>query len=1240
MTKNIWLFSGILLFPVSLLAANIVLLPSGKQSYFDDALKAGFEEKYRVFSGDHVQQVLSTVSSKTPADAPDWEKRVYHALMQQLQVKKLFRPYYESHPNTEKPQRFALVLQKYVLKNNVLDHKTERFSCQDSQADGYCRNDVFSQKISHLYSELIPQHQLAKSKKSLQLHKANSQLAVQKMQADHQIQIESEKQQLKHQIDREEQRLQHQKERNRLILKEKDLNQKQQQAELEIEVKQDIVDFFKAYKNTLGGILLLIFLPWLFTLLTHPWKSISRLWHCWMNKKQHLELRLHSNHPIISNRDTLYLLNGTEKLAIVPDIPKTLFGLWSSGVSKQFVSESPLLPNTAYEVCVESPHYQPYQQSHLLLRNTSLCEINLIPRRLLTLNWQQETAEDPRQMNPITSPLLLQTRQSSTHDWQNMDIVIDENRHIRLNNDNEYRIILNPEQEESWEIIEIQNPHILSANDDIESTVHCRYLPTMRFRLRTSQGEDLQQPLPLQIKEKGASEWLDLPQDNKLFYVCTHMCPNTEYTLSAPINQQTDLAKNCQKLPNFAIQETFVCGWIDIEKICALKPYSIFKPWLSTVPENGGELIDSKLIERFQNKLPEDYNMLNPDQYRMVFSNSANVCVNAAAGSGKSTTLVLRLLVLNKLLEIPLETMAIFSFTNASVNDFVKKMVQKFKKWGDTEITNEDARKVITTFHKRAYERFKQQTGSHSKIFIEETNDGSTGSKRENDLLFNTHVELFESNPNYRHQIMKMTPSKLDSGIEKTYTDYVVKDMCRQQTALIEAITAAFDLQDTDRSEDTQCPIIIDEKTYHFTAHYKKSIADKDVFIFFLPEDIQQARDTSLLEEFSRKHQRKWGIASASRRNLLFSYPPKRVVVRVFSQLKHLTDFLTICNDPHLIHKNLESDSPLFNIKVAGDITKNGKAVWQLLYDNCEFARQLGVNLNDLPEKADLALQNKEMDESDHAVAHALPIYYAKVKQKLTDDNKINYPEIFDTLSHSEEPVQRLQHILIDEFQDISPETVAWIQNALYQNYKNERQISLMCVGDDWQSIYGWRGACTSFITNFKQYFPAHPEASESQCINMGTNYRSVKGILDDGYVEIQKIPESARTEKMVTAHQGVSELYKIYANTWEEAWKKLNTKEETFILARTHQNLPNPDEINGLPIKKMTYHASKGLEAENCIMITNDKTSPAYPLRQLIYKVANLGNYNLMCAHEKNRLDYVAITRAKKRIVYVKDSP
>ncbi|WFB37434.1 ATP-dependent helicase [Kiritimatiellota bacterium B12222] len=78
----------------------------------------------------------------------------------------------------------------------------------------------------------------------------------------------------------------------------------------------------------------------------------------------------------------------------------------------------------------------------------------------------------------------------------------------------------------------------------------------------------------------------------------------------------------------------------------------------------------------------------------------------------------------------------------------------------------------------------------------------------------------------------------------------------------------------------------------------------------------------------------------------------------------------------------------------------------------------------------------------------------------------------------------KFRYVMVDEYQDTNP-----VQSR-FVDLLSGGSGNLLVVGDDFQSIYGWRGADYRNILNFPETFP------EAQVFRLVTNYRSVPGIL------------------------------------------------------------------------------------------------------------------------------------------------
>lgn len=91
-----------------------------------------------------------------------------------------------------------------------------------------------------------------------------------------------------------------------------------------------------------------------------------------------------------------------------------------------------------------------------------------------------------------------------------------------------------------------------------------------------------------------------------------------------------------------------------------------------------------------------------------------------------------------------------------------------------------------------------------------------------------------------------------------------------------------------------------------------------------------------------------------------------------------------------------------------------------------------------------------------------------------------------ETLKHYQ---QKLRYILVDEYQDTNLAQYLWLR--LLAQKEDTALINICCVGDDDQSIYGWRGAKVEHMLRFTSDFPG------AQTIRLERNYRSAPHILN-----------------------------------------------------------------------------------------------------------------------------------------------
>ncbi|HAS1238712.1 DNA helicase IV [Enterobacter cloacae] len=223
------------------------------------------------------------------------------------------------------------------------------------------------------------------------------------------------------------------------------------------------------------------------------------------------------------------------------------------------------------------------------------------------------------------------------------------------------------------------------------------------------------------------------------------------------------------------------------------------------------------------------------------------------------------------------------------------------------------------------------------------------------------------------------------------------------------------------------------------------------------------------------------------------------------------------------------------------------------------------------------------------------------------------------------------KHILVDEFQDISPQRAALLSALRAQN----KHTSLFAVGDDWQAIYRFSGAQLSLTTAFHHYF------GEGDRSDLDTTYRFNSRIGEIANRFIQQNPHQL-AKPLNSLRAGDKKAVTLLADDQlEPLLDKLSgyakPDERILVLARYHHLKPAALEKAAtrwpkLLLDFMTIHASKGQQADYVIVVGLKEGSDGFPApaRESVMEEALLPVPEDFPDAEERRLLYVAITRAR----------
>jgi len=302
-----------------------------------------------------------------------------------------------------------------------------------------------------------------------------------------------------------------------------------------------------------------------------------------------------------------------------------------------------------------------------------------------------------------------------------------------------------------------------------------------------------------------------------------------------------------------------------------------------------------------------------------------------------------------------------------------------------------------------------------------------------------------------------------------------------------------------------------------------------------------------------------------------------------------------------------------------------------------------------------------------------LKVLASQYEEHLKKNHSIDFAGLLEEATSRINPIYTYDYVIIDEYQDISP-----LEYLLIRSLRELRAFKLFCVGDDWQTIYQFAGSEISLILNFEKCwgetsrfkieqtyrFPEKlAKLSGRFIMHDRTQLRKqIRGVLVYGEDQIVEINgPSERTD--------LNSLYFFFLNMPEHASvfligrynfdiKKISRCEFLSFKISEEKVLISMHERPDLRISFLSAHKSKGLQADYVLIINCRNTILGFPSRmkeneifRIVREVAiqklerrKMKKRMREKFSEERRLFYVAMTRARKRILFLtvqeKESP
>lgn len=259
---------------------------------------------------------------------------------------------------------------------------------------------------------------------------------------------------------------------------------------------------------------------------------------------------------------------------------------------------------------------------------------------------------------------------------------------------------------------------------------------------------------------------------------------------------------------------------------------------------------------------------------------------------------------------------------------------------------------------------------------------------------------------------------------------------------------------------------------------------------------------------------------------------------------------------------------------------------------------------------------------------------YFLYEEELKSTNSIDFNDmIIRAIEYIKEiKIKKYKYIIVDEYQDTS-----YIRYLLLKEIINKTNAKIICVGDDYQSIYRFNGCDLNMFLKFKKYF------GYTKILKINNTYRNSQELINVAGSFIMK--NKKQLYKKLKSNKNIRYPIKVkYSNSLKDLLDIVITKyKKILVLGRNNFDIEkyfkvdkdNYFEYKGVKIKYLTIHSSKGLE-EECVVIINlidDYLGiPNKKTNDRILKYVNR-NYDNYPYEEERRLFYVALTRTKNEV-------
>ena len=633
---------------------------------------------------------------------------------------------------------------------------------------------------------------------------------------------------------------------------------------------------------------------------------------------------------------------------------------------------------------------------------------------------------------------------------------------------------------------------------------------------------------------------------------------------------------------------------------------------------------------------------LDTQQLNCIVKKAHNHLVIAGAGTGKTTTVVGKIKYLLRSHQCCPGDILVLSFTNASATEMSQRInaetgeriqASTFHKLGLDIITKVNGvTPKITQLNLRKFVREQLLENMRSDVYL---------GRLSRYLLYgrvNAKSEFeFESETAYEEYLKLNPPTTVKNEVVKSYGELEIANFLTQNSI---AYLYEYPYQQDTRTE---------EYTQYYPDFY---LPEHKIYIEYFGINRNGDVPTYFSGKNGRSASQNYRDSMAWKRKLHAENGTVMIECFAYEKLEGtLQENLARQLETHGVCMRPRSPQELWKqASEEGESVLDG--VVELFETVINLLKSNGYTVDYLRQKN---ADNAHRGTIDEILWLMEPIYnayvdYLRAHNEIDFNDMINIATQYVVQGKFRNPYR---YVIVDEYQDISK-----ARYRLLKALRESRDYDLFCVGDDWQSIYRFAGSDIGFILDFSHYWGASEESK------IETTYRFTRSLIDiSGKFVMMNPAQKRKTIRgqesneyfALSEVQGYTEKYAV--EFMADKIEDLPRGSTVFFIGRYSfdSNLLQESDLFDLqynnqtgfvdvrygkrPDLKMVFttaHKSKGLQADYVVILNNKSTRMGFPsmiqdspvLDMLLEKSDDYPHA------EERRLFYVALTRAKKKVI------